>query len=110
MKFSPEQLVQLDCVTFTHKMCSGVLLSASQNGLYLGDGRSVAAYIRKQKLLGLLPGELDLMLTWAGRNVLFIEVKAGKNDTTQNQETVKTLPVIHGEHKSASRVFNLAIV
>lgn len=88
MNLSPEQKVQFDCVTFTHTMCPTVLLSASQNGLFLGGSKNVAAYIRKMKLLGLLPGELDLMLTWPGKNILFVELKAGKNDTTDAQDKV----------------------
>lgn len=88
MKFSPEQLVQLSCVDFTHKICFGILLSASMNGLYLGGARNVAAYIAKQKMLGLLPGELDLMLTWANKNILFAEIKSADGRVSDNQEKV----------------------
>lgn len=88
MKFSPEQLVQLSCVDFTHRVCMGVLISASQNGLYLGGARNVAAYIQKQKILGMLPGELDLMLTWAGKNILYAEIKSEDGRVSPNQHKV----------------------
>lgn len=88
MKLSPEQVEQSQCVQFTRIMCPQVLISASQNGMYLGDGKNVYAYITKQKALGMLPGELDLMLTWPGKNVLFVEMKYGDNKTTDNQNSV----------------------
>ena len=90
MKFTPEQLVQFDCVQFTKTMCPQVLLSASQNGLYVG-AKNVAAYITKMKMLGMLVGELDLMLTWPVKNILFCELKAAKKTTSDSQEGVIAL-------------------
>lgn len=91
MKLSPEQLIQLSCVDFTEKCCPGVLLSASQNGMYVGKGPKVRAYIARQKRLGMLPGELDIMLTWSPKQILFIEIKAGKNDITDNQKEIMNI-------------------
>lgn len=88
MKLTHEHRHQAQCVDFVAKCCPDVLLSASMNGMYLGAGRNVYAYIAKQKMLGMLPGELDLMLTWSDKNILFIEMKYGKNTTTENQDSV----------------------
>lgn len=87
MKWSPEQLVQLACVDFTRVMCPSVLLSASQNGIYVSS-KSAGFYIARQKRLGLLPGELDLLLTWPNKNILFCELKSKDGTTTDSQDEV----------------------
>lgn len=84
-KLSPEQSVQMSCVDFTMKCCIGVLVSASQNGLYLGEGRNIGQYIEKQKRLGMLPGEFDLMLTWDNKNILFCEMKSKRGILSESQ-------------------------
>lgn len=88
MRALPEQQIQMACVDFTSFCCPNVLLSASQNGLYIGNGKNAAAYIARQKKLGMLPGELDLMLTWAPKNILFVELKSQGGRLTKTQEIV----------------------
>lgn len=88
MRLSPEQSVQLTIVDFTFRFCPEVLLSASQNGVYAGSGKHVGAYINQQKRLGMLVGELDLMLTWPTKNILFVEVKSTGGRLTGNQQIV----------------------
>lgn len=98
MKFSPEQLIQVDCVEFTRIMCPEVLLIASMNGMYLGGLRNVGAYIAKMKKLGMRTGDLDLRLHWVGGyrgrtpdddfdypKTAYIELKAGRNKLTDEQ-------------------------
>lgn len=94
MRLKPEEIIQLACVDFTVKCCPEVLLSASQNGIYIGDGKNVYAYMQKQKRLGLLSGELDIMLTWPGRNILFIEMKSKDGRLTENQREVISLRIM----------------
>ena len=48
------------------------------------------------KMLGMLVGESDLMLTWPDRGILFCELKAGKNKTTDSQDGVMTLRQLQG--------------
>lgn len=87
MKFTPEQLVQLDCVNFTRVMCPTVLWSASMNGMFV-NLKNAKAYITKMKMLGMLVGELDLMLTWPQKNILFCELKSKIGNTSDSQDAV----------------------
>lgn len=84
----PEELVQQAIVDFVAKCCPKVLLSASQNGMYAGKGKFAGLYVDKQKRLGMLPGEPDLMLTWSLKNILFVEVKSADGKISDNQEKV----------------------
>jgi hypothetical protein len=99
MKYSPEELVQIDCVEFTKIMCPKVLLIASMNGMYLGGIRNPAAYIAKMKKMGMRSGDLDIRLHWMGGyrgrtsdddfdypKTAYVELKAGKNKPTNEQK------------------------
>lgn len=97
MKFSPEQLIQLNCVDFTRIMCPTVLLIASMNGMFLGGMKNPGAYIAKMKKLGMYGGDLDLRLHWVNSDASeeagfrcpvsgYIELKAGKNTPTDDQQ------------------------
>lgn len=101
MKLSPEQIIQRDCVKFTHYACPDVLLIASMNGMYLGGLRNVGAYIARMKILGMRSGDLDLRLHWSADirdadfdheysqpMTAYVELKAGKNPLTQEQKDV----------------------
>lgn len=103
MKFTPEQLLQIDCLEFTRIMCPGVLVIASMNGMFLGNMRNPAAYISKMKKLGMRVGDLDLRLHWnqsnikyedrdyhfyAGACTAYIELKAGRNTPTEDQKNM----------------------
>lgn len=96
MRWSPEELVQLECVNFTRIMCPSVLLIASMNGLYLNGGKNIGAYINKMKKLGMRTGDLDIRLHWQDREEFknygfvapktgYVELKAGRNTPTDNQ-------------------------
>ena len=96
MKLRPEEIIQAQCVDFTRVMCPQVLLVASMNGMYLGGGKNVRAYIHKMLKLGMRPGDLDLRLHWRGLAgdgadcseapmTAYIELKAGKNPLTDQE-------------------------
>lgn len=105
----PEELLQIACADFTRLCCPTVLLSASQNGLYLGGGRYVGDYIIRQKRRGLLPGELDLMLTWPEKNILFIELKSKTGRLTDAQEDVMSRRIAQGFDCVVANSFDLYV-
>lgn len=88
MKLSPEDALQLECVTFLRTMCPAIFFwhTANENKLISLLPAKRQFFLRKKMaVLGLTPGVPDLILTWPGKNILFIELKAGKNKPTPDQ-------------------------
>lgn len=83
-----EKPIQISIVEFTLRCCPLILLSASQNGMWAGRGKNVGNYINQQKRSGMLVGELDLLLTWPDRGILFVEVKSETGKLSEPQENV----------------------
>lgn len=100
---SPEESLQLDCLTFLKMFAPHVLCWHTPNGMALGNGKNRFAYMAKMKKLGLLPGVPDLVLHWQSVTLFmhgdavipkgfprtaYVELKDGKNPLTDSQMDV----------------------
>lgn len=85
---NPEELLQIQIVDYVKRFCPGVMISASMNGMYIGNNARSYAYIAKMKKLGMLIGFPDIQLFWKPKNTLFIELKIKPNKLTPEQAAV----------------------
>lgn len=93
MKYSPEEILHVECVNFLRVMCPGVLFwhTPNENKL-LSMLTSPRRFFLQKKMyaLGVLPGVSDLIIFWPDRNGVFVELKAGKNKLTDAQCEFRT--------------------
>lgn len=85
---------QARCVTYLHKLCPNVVVSAGLTGELWGMARHVPrgifyGWIAKLKARGMLSGYSDLVLHWHDRHTIFLEMKTKTGVESSSQEGVR---------------------